>query len=225
MVYHVLNRSAGKTKLFRTDADYTAFLKVMAEAYEREPTRILSFCLLSTHWHFVVWPRKDGELTAFFRRLTHIHAMRWRVAHHTVGYGHLYQGRFKSFVIQKDEHLRTVCRYVERNPLGAGLVKRAEDWRWSSMHVREHGPKELRELLTDWPVERPRNWTAYVNEPLSPRELLQVETSLERSRPFGDDKWVGRTVASLGLEHTVRREGRPAKAEKPSSKGAATGAR
>ena len=62
--------------------------------------------------------------------------MRWRVAHHTVGYGHVYQGRFKSFPIERDEHLLTVCRYVERNALTAGAAKRAEDWRWSSLYVR-----------------------------------------------------------------------------------------
>src|SRR5271166_4018901 len=68
----------------------------------------------------------DGQVTAFFRWLAHTHAMRWRVAHRTVGYGHLYQGRFQSFPVQSDEHLLTVLRYIERNAVGAGLVARAE---------------------------------------------------------------------------------------------------
>ena len=106
--------------MFRKEADFEAFERVMVEAHERQPIRILSYCVLSNHWHFVVWPEEDGQLTDFFRRLAHTHAMRWRVSHRTVGYGHLYQGRFKSFPVQSDDHLLGLLRYVERNPLSAG---------------------------------------------------------------------------------------------------------
>src|SRR5438132_451707 len=147
IVYHVLNRTVGRMAMFRKPADYDAFLRVLLQAHQRHPIRILSFCLMPTHWHFVVWPQKDTELTDFFRWLTHTHAMRWRISHHTVGYGHLYQGRFKSFPVQRDEHLLTVCRYVERNALSAGLVERAEAWRWGSLFVREQGDAELRAAL------------------------------------------------------------------------------
>jgi REP element-mobilizing transposase RayT len=119
-VYHVLNRAVGKMHLFGKDADFEAFQRVMIEAHQRQPIRILSYCVLSNHWHFAVWPDADGQMTAFFRWLAHTHAMRWRVAHRTVGYGHLYQGRFKSFPVQRDEHLLTVLRYIERNAVGPG---------------------------------------------------------------------------------------------------------
>ncbi len=79
--------------------------------------------------------------------------MRWRVSHHTVGYGHLYQGRFKSFPVARDGHLLSVCRYVERNALAANLVERAEQWRWSSLWVRQHGTKQQKSILSPWPVE------------------------------------------------------------------------
>src|SRR5208337_4710219 len=95
-VYHVLNRSVGKMHRFGKDADFEAFQRVMIEAHQRHPIRILSYCVLSNHWHFAVWPEADGQVTAFFRWLAHTHAMRWRVAHRTVGYGHLYQGRFNT---------------------------------------------------------------------------------------------------------------------------------
>ncbi len=111
----MLNRSVGKMHLFGKDADFEAFQRVMIEAHQRHPIRILSDCVLSNHWHFAVWPDADGQVTAFCRWLAHTHAMRWRVAHRTVGYGHLYQGRFKSFPAQSDEHLLTVLRYIERN--------------------------------------------------------------------------------------------------------------
>src|SRR5262249_24948170 len=132
-----------------------AFQRVMIEAHRRHPIRILSYCILANHWHFVVWPQTDCEVTDFFRWLAHTHAMRWRVAHRTVGYGPLYQGRFKSFPVQSDEHVLTVLRYVERNALGAGLVERAEHWRWGGLWARVHGDEAVQALLSPWPVERP----------------------------------------------------------------------
>jgi putative transposase len=200
--------------MFRKEADFRAFEDVMVEAHLRHPIRVLSYSVLSNHWHFVVWPEEDGQLTDFFRKLAHTHAMRWRVSHRTVGYGHLYQGRFKSFPVQSDEHLLTLLRYVERNPLSAGLVERAHLWRWGSLWSRVHGEDAVRAVLSPWPIERPANWTFRVNTPLSAQELKRVRLSLDRGRPFGDDEWVRRTVKGLGLEHTVRSEGRPRKTDR-----------
>jgi len=205
-------------QLFRKDADFEAFQRVMVEAHQRHPIRILSYCVLSNHWHFVVWPEADGQLTGFFRWLAHTHAMRWRVSRRTVGYGPLYQGRFKSFPIQSNDHLLTVLRYVERNPLAAGLVKRAQLWRWSSLGARVHGDDEIKAVLSPWPVERPVDWTDRVNAALSAKELERMRVSIERSRPFGDDNWVKQTVTQLRLEHTVRPEGRPPKLSNPVSR-------
>src|SRR5438093_92832 len=102
-VYHVLNRSAGRFKMFRSQKDFDAFHRIILETHELHPLRILSYCVMSNHWHFVVWPTEEGQVTAFFRWLAHTHAMRWRVSHHTVGYGHLYQGRLKSFPVEQDQ--------------------------------------------------------------------------------------------------------------------------
>ncbi len=78
-------------------------------------------------------------------------SMRWHVAHNTVGRGHLYQGRFKSFPVQEDEYFYALCRYVERNALTAQVVQRAEDWRWGSLWARRHGSEELKSILSGWP--------------------------------------------------------------------------
>jgi len=214
-VYHVLNRAVARLPLFRKQADYAAFEEVLVEAHERYPTRILAWCLMRNHWHFVIWPREDGEVTAFMRWLTHTHVMRWHVAHRTVGCGSLYQGRFKSFPVQRDEHFLTVCRYVERNALTAGGVERAEDWRWGSLWARSQGDERLRALMSDWPVDRPRNWVAAVNQPLSAKEREKIQTCVTRNRPFGSDTWQTRTANRLGLTASLRPEGRPKKAKKP----------
>src|SRR5688572_24636567 len=211
LVYHALNRTVGRMKMFRKPADYHAFLRVLLEAHQRQPIRILAFCLMPTHWHFVLWPQKDGQLTAFLRWLTHTHAMRWRSSHHTVGYGHLYQDRFKSFPVQRDEHLLTLLRYVERNPLSASLARRAQAWPYGSLHARLGGDSPLKAILSDWPLEMPRNWSQHVNQPLAERELTRIQQSLQRSRPLGSDAWTLTTASRLHLDHTLRPEGRPRK--------------
>jgi putative transposase len=198
-------------RLFGKDADFEAFQRVMIEAHQRHPIRIPSYCVLSNHRHLVVWPEADGQVTAFFRWPAHTHAMRWRVAHPTVGYGHLYQGRFKSFPMHAYEHLITTLRYIEPNAVGAGLVARAEHWRWSSLWARMHGGDAVRALLSPWPVERPVGWTDRVDAPLSTKELGRLRVGIERGRPFGEDEWVKRTASALRLVHTVRPEGRPPK--------------
>lgn len=219
-VYHCLNLAAGRVRMLRTTQDYAAFERILIEAHARFGLRLCAWCVMGSHWHFVAWPRRDGELSDFFRWLAHTHAMRWRVAHASVGLGPLYQGRFKSFAVQPDnEAFLLVCRYVERNALSAGLVRRAEDWRHSSLWVRRHGSAELRRVLCDdWPVERPQNWVDRVNTVLTSREIARVQTSIARGRPLGDPAWTDRLVQRLGLVHTIRPEGRPRKAATPDKK-------
>jgi putative transposase len=209
IVYHVLNRSAGKFKFLAQEKDFQAFENLIVEARARHPVDILSYCLMGTHWHFVVLPKEEGDLTAFFRWLTHTHAMRWRVSHRSVGFGHLYQGRFKSFPVQEDEHLLGVCRYVERNALTAKLVERAEQWRWSSLWARQNGPAELKAVLSAWPVRRPANWARHVNEPITAMELDRLRGCVSRGQPFGNEAWVRRIAGRLGLHSTLRSVGRP----------------
>jgi putative transposase len=215
-VYHVLNRANARMTIFRNDADYEAFERVLADAVAREQTRLLAYCLLPNHWHLVVWPRKEGELSRFVGWLTLTHTQRWHANRHSIGSGHLYQGRFKSFPVQEDEHLYSLARYVERNALRAGLVRRAEQWRWCSLYRWLRGSVEDRELLATWPQPRKPSWTDYVNEPQSEAELAAIRRSLRRGSPFGDDQWVSRTADKLDLETTLRPRGRPKIPEKGS---------
>ena len=210
-VYHALNRAVARLPLFEKEADFEAFERVMEEAQEHYPTRIVAYCLMINHWHFLLWPRKDGELTAFLRWLTHTHTMRWHAHHQTVGTGHLYQGRFKSFPIQTDEHYYTVLRYVERNPLRAGLVRRAEQWRWSSAWRRQRGGAEAASLLAPGPLRLPEDWSRIVARPQAEGELEAVRRSAQQGRPYGGARWQRNTALRLGLEFTLRPRGRPRK--------------
>ena len=140
VVYHVLNRRVGRMTLFEKDEDYAAFEQVLSEAHPRSPMRLLAYCLMPNHWHLVLWPRHDGELSRYMQWLTTTHMRRWHAHHGTRGTGALYQGRYKSFPVQEDGHFLVVCRYVERNALRAGLVERAEQWAWSSLWRRQPPP-------------------------------------------------------------------------------------
>ena len=210
-VYHVLNRANARLSIFESPEDFAAFERILEEAVERFRMRLLAYAVLSNHWHLVLWPRKDRELSRFVGWLTLTHTQRWHAHRHSVGAGHLYQGRFKSFIVQSDEHLYTVCRYVERNPLRAGMVRSAEDWRWTSLHRLAFGKPDERLLLAPWPVSRPRQWRAYVNGVESEAELAAVRHSIQRGVPFGDLNWTNRMINKLGLESTIRPRGRPRK--------------
>jgi putative transposase len=113
----------------------------------------------------------------------------------------------KSFVVEEDDYFLTLARYVEANALRARLVPRAERWRWCGLSRRTDRPF----ALVDWPVDRPRNWVSLVNEALPQRQVQQIQLSLKRQRPFGEEKWVERIAKKLGMEFTLNPRGRPKK--------------
>ncbi len=211
-VYHVLNRANGRDDLFTEAGDYAAFEKILAQAVERVPVRLLAYCLMPNHWHLVVWPRQDGQLAKWVRWLTLTHTQRVHAHRHDAGRGHIYQGRYKSFLVSRDDHFLAVARYVERNPVRANLVERAELWQWGSLWRRRH-PKDDKDLpaLSAWPVQRPRNWVQRVNQAQTAAELEAIRKSIVRSRPFGTKRWVANRVKAWALETTMRPRGRPAK--------------
>ncbi len=208
-VYHVLNRAVGRATVFHKDADYAAFERGLRQAKDHVPLRLLAYCLMPNHFHLVLWPRQDVELSDFVHWLTLTHTMRWHAHYHSSGTGPLYQGRFKSFPIQEDDHLLTVCRYVERNPLRAGLVSQAEKWPWSSLVRRVQGWGL--DLLDIGPVPLPSNWLDYVNGVETEGELEAVRKSVRRGAPFGSEAWQHETAARLGLQSALQPLGRPRK--------------
>jgi putative transposase len=216
MIFHVLNRGVGRMRLFLTDADFAAFERIVAKTLETRPMRIVAYCLLSNHWHLVLWPEHDGDLGAFMQKLTITHARNWQEHRHRVGYGHLYQGRYKSFPVESDEHFYQVVRYVERNALRAGLVRRTEDWRWGSLGRHSRDAARPHFALSDWPLSKPASWRRYVNQPQSEAELAAIRRSVKRGQPYGGERWVRATAQRLGLQSTLRARGRPLKQKQAS---------
>ena len=207
LVYHVLNRANARTPLFDDDADYRQFTALLAEERSHLAMRLLAWCLMPNHWHVVLWPRADGDLGRFVRRLTQRHTQARHRRLGTTGQGHLYQGRYKAFLVQGDAHLVTMCRYVERNPLRAGLVASAADWPHGSLtQLRRRGPARL---LDPWPLPRPAGWAEAVDRPETPQALEALRRSVQRGTPFGATVWVDAMADQYGLRSTLRPRGRP----------------
>jgi putative transposase len=208
MVHHVINRAAGRTILFESASDYIAFERLLSQAQQRTAMPIIAYCLMPNHWHLLLWPEKDGAVTLFMHWLTTTHARRWAMAHDAVGRGAVYQGRFKNIAVQSDSHLLTVWRYVERNPLRANLVSRAETWPWSSLSGQ--GFERERPVLGPTPVPRPENWVEHVNAAQTDGELGGIRQSLENDAPYGDVAWRALTAGVSSW----RARGRPKRREK-----------
>ena len=211
IVYHVMNRANGRLRIFRKRGDFLAFEKVLGEALERLPCRLLAYCIMSNHWHLLLRPYEDGDLSEFVRWLTVTHVRRWHSAHGTVGIGHVYQGRFKSFPVQTNAYYLTAVRYIESNPMRAGVVERSEDWEWSSLAIRNGADKGGLKLAKS-PVVIPVGWGELVNLMPNEADIVKLNNAVRCGCPFGSVEWVAKTAKQLGLEGTFRRRGRPKKA-------------
>jgi len=197
--YHVLNRGNLRAEVFHGEGDFHAFVRLIGQASARIKMRVLAYCLMPNHFHLALWPERDGDLSRWMHWLLTAHVRRYRKLHQ--GSGHIWQGRFKAFPIQENEHLLTVIRYIERNPLRAGLGARAEEWPWSSLQARLR-PEPL-PWLHPSPVVLPKEWPAYVNSAMHEKELDQLRHSVAHGTPFGDALWTQKTAGGLGLEETL----------------------
>jgi putative transposase len=203
--YHVLNRANRKSEVFHGPSDYSAFVKLLAEAQDHVELAVLAVCLMPNHFHLVLRPQKNGDISRW---------MKWRLTTHAVRYnkkyertGHVWQGRFKASHVQTDQHFLTVMRYVERNAARAKLVRRAEQWPWGSLRWRCSGSSPL--ALAAPPVELPSWWTDFVNLPQTAAELEELRACVNRQRPYGDSDWVKSQADAAKLKQSLAAVGRP----------------
>jgi putative transposase len=202
-VYHVINRGNGQATVFHKDADYRAFLDLLAAAKTKFPVKLFAFCLMPNHFHLVLRPETAPALSAMMQWWLTSHVRRYH--RHYQSSGHIWQGRFKSFLIQEDGHLLTVIRYVLLNPVRARLVDSAEQWRWSNIWKPE--------FLDPWPLPAPLDWPGWLAAPLSEPDLTALRSSVNRQAPFGEPDWQTRMAVTLGLQSTLRPRGRPRKSQ------------
>jgi len=209
MVYHVINRANGRLKIFENDTMYRDFEFLLNEMCETYDMRILAYAIMPNHWHLLLHPKKDGDLSAAMGWLGTAHTRRYHAQTNTIGGGHLYQGRYKSFLVQDDSYLLTVLKYIERNPVRAKLFASAESWRWGSAHRRLKGTAKEKQILAESPTPLPRNYQRWINEPESAEELAALRASVNKGVPYGGDSWRERMIKRYALEQTLRNPGRP----------------
>jgi putative transposase len=187
IVVHIINRANDRRRLFSQTDDYNEFLELLKTGSERVPVRICGFCLMPNHWHLVLWPTTEGDISGFMHWISSVHAMRVRRRWNAVGSGHVYQDRFKSLPVETGLYYYNVMKYVEANALRAGLVTRAEDWQWSSLFDRV---SETPRIALGNPIELPADWPSRVNDGVSAEDLEALRDSAEAGRPYGSPGWL-----------------------------------
>ncbi len=213
LVYHVINRGNNRQTVFDSEGDHLAFLKAIADLKERKPFDLYGYCLMSNHIHLLVRPR-EVSISRIVQSLLVSHTQRFHLFHRSGG--HVWQGRFKSPVIQDDDHLLTVLRYIEANPLRAGIVEHAGEYPWSSFACHGQGRKDPLldtvagyEALAGYAAVRQRRWSAYVHAEPEEAELVAIRRSSETGLPYGAAGWVDHLARKLKLDLTIRPRGRP----------------
>jgi putative transposase len=216
LVFHALNRGNNRGRVFADDADYLAFLEALSKTKERYPFRLLGYCLMSNHFHLLLRPESGQTISRILQSLTVTHTWHYHKRHRSSG--HVWQGRFKSPVIQDDGHLLTVLRYIEANPVRANIVLDPTDYRWSSFRCHGLGEDDpLLSAIPEWDElgrtasERRKRWRAKVCAPQKEGELTAVRNSIRSGRPFGADEWTERIAQRLNIDLTHRKRGRPRK--------------
>jgi putative transposase len=191
--------------LFDTSADYEAFKEILTAGLDRFDVALFAYCLMRNHWHLLLSPRIDGALSRFMHWVTTTHARRWQSFRHLDGQGAVYQGRFKAVPVCDDRHFLCVCRYIERNPLRAGLVQCAGEWHWSSLSQRAR--QEGAPRISAWPVAAPFFWSAFVDATPTEAELQTIRTAIRTGQPIGPEGWREEVLTRMGVVR--RRRGRP----------------
>jgi len=211
LVYHVLNRGNGKQRVFHSDKDYEAFVSLMREAKERYSLKLLAYCLMPNHFHIVLMPAQSEDLSKWMQWLMTSHVRRYHRYHGTSG--HVWQGRFFSSPLD-EAYLWAAMRYVERNPVRAKMVRKAENYRWSS--AAAHCRVREDEVLTKKPIWRKQfeaigDWSAWLAEGDAPEQLEIMRRHTEKGLPCGSEKFIRKLETLVGRALHYRPQGRPRK--------------
>lgn len=203
--HHVTQRGNRRQPVFFSDDDRREYLELVATAANAVGTTCLAWCLMDNHVHLILVPPDEDGLRA---TLGEAHRRYTRMINFREGWsGHLFQGRFASYPMD-DAHLMAAVRYVETNPVTAGMVKRAQDWPWSSARSHLDGKRAGEDELTDVRAlgRHVRNWRAALRHGLEAGSLdtageavaEAIEARLRTGRPLAADEWIARQEAAMG---------------------------
>ena len=185
-VWHAMNRAVQHGTLFSRPSQYAEFLSLLCDAARHHPIALFAYCVMPNHWHLLVHATTGPSLSSFLQWLAGVHGSQLRKSSQTTGRGAVYQGRFRAVPVEADQSFVRVCRYIERNPVRAGLVGRAEEWQWSSA---AHAQSGSRPELAEWPISRPARWTELLNSPQETAVVDLIRESIVRGVPYGSREW------------------------------------
>ena len=208
-MYHIINRATGRMRIFNEPKDYRLFEELMLDAKEEVNMRILAYVIMPNHWHLLVYPMQDGDMGTFMHRLTNKHTRKVHVQTKTIGHGPLYQGRYKSFLVDSDTYYLTLIKYIERNPVRAKLVTTCEDWQWGSAWRRIRREDTKQRLLNVLPQALPKNYQTWINTKEKQDELEKIRYCVNKGAPYGKEGWVQAMINKYKLQTTQRSGGRP----------------
>ena len=184
--HHVTQRGSRRQPTFFVDADYSAYLDLLAEQLPKAEVDVLAYCLMPNHVHLILVPHHANSLARLLRRA---HARYARRTNLKYGWqGHLWQERFHSFVMD-EEHLLAAVRYVELNPVRAGLCRQPDEWPWSSVHfhLRQRADKLISTGGMSAYVD---NWHSYLGEALTDTEIDKLRGHSRNGRPAGNLQFI-----------------------------------
>lgn len=207
-IYHVINRGNMRMQVFDDAEDYAYFLKLLQDGLKREAVELHAYCLMPNHFHLLLVPLVEGSLSRLMQWVMTSHVRYYHRKNKTSG--HIWQGRYKSFMVQKESYYLSLLRYIEANALRAKLVDEAEAWKYGSLWERM---SKERQLLDESLIALPTDWALHVNTPLHEKELTIVRNSVNRQSPLGELEWMEKTAEIFGLASTLNSRGRPKRKE------------
>ena len=211
-VLHIINRGNARMAVFHDQEDYFKFLALLKEAKRRADVEVFAYCLMPNHFHLALRAKAGGSTSTMMQWLMTSYV---RYHHHKYqSSGHLWQGRYKNFMVQQEGYLHMLLRYIEANPVRAGLAGRADAWQFGSAHERVQAD---RNILDAPPIALPADWIEAVNHRFDQSMIDQIRTSVNRQSPLGEVSWCRQIAVRFGLESKINPVGRPKnKAKSPS---------
>jgi len=201
-VYHITSRGDRREDIYLNDDDRESWLEIFGEVCRRFNWRCHAYCLMSNHYHIVV-ETVEGNLAKGMRQLNGVYTQRFNRTHGRVG--HVYQGRYKGIMVDKDNYLLELSRYVVLNPVRASMVKNAKQWPWSSYHAMIGSTPSQDWLMTDWILsqlsrQRKRAVQGYIDFVRAGVGLPPIWENLQQQIYLGDDTFVSRMQRRISKE-------------------------
>lgn len=214
--HHTILRGNNRGAVFNADKDRRFFIGCLKEAKEKAKSKIYAYCLMTNHVHLLIEPSSDNGLGKMIQSLGRRYVQYINQTYKRTGT--LWEGRFKSSLVSKDEYLLTCARYIELNPVRAKMVKNPGDYSWSSFHFKAEGKQD--QVLDEDPVyktlgktaqERQANYKDWFKESIPKEELELLRHATQKGGIFSGKEFFDKVTESIGKEIVLRPRGRPRK--------------